>query len=86
MARAIRERFFATARRDFAGIIVLISRNHNEAVTENICEAPQTHLISTSFILTHCGREYKRHLPIKSGLSGPLFLIYDSPATSSRYL
>ena len=42
-ARAIRERFFATARRDFAGIIVFISRNHNEAVTENVCEAPRTH-------------------------------------------
>ena len=47
-ARAIRERFSVTTRRDFVVIIVFISRNPNEIVTGNIREAPQTHLISAS--------------------------------------
>jgi hypothetical protein len=34
-ARTICERIFITARRDFAGIIVFISRNRNKAVAKN---------------------------------------------------
>ena len=47
-ARAICERFFAAARRDFAGIIVFISRNHNKAAAKKIRKAPQTHLFRGS--------------------------------------
>jgi hypothetical protein len=47
-AGAICGRFFATAGRDFAGTIVFIARNHNEAMEEKIRKAPQKHLISAS--------------------------------------
>ena len=53
-ARAIHERFFATARRDFAGIIVLISRNRNAVVAKKIRRAPQVHLISASLNREDC--------------------------------
>ncbi len=47
-AEAVCESFFATARRDFAGIIVFISRNHNEVVTKNIRRAPRARLFRGS--------------------------------------
>ena len=50
--RAICKRFSAATRRNFAGIVVFISRNRNEVVAEKIRKAPQAHLISASLYLS----------------------------------
>ena len=46
--RAICERFCARMRRNFAGIIVFISRNCNKILVQNFGNAPQVYLISAS--------------------------------------
>ena len=74
-ARAVCKRFSAIVRRDFAGIIVFISRNHNEAVAKKIRKAPQTHLISgSSRIHSEVRREKNRRRleVVNTGSKGPV--------------
>ncbi|MDE6840956.1 MAG: hypothetical protein K2P49_08940 [Oscillospiraceae bacterium] len=79
--RAICEGFFATARRDFAGIIVFISRNHNEAVAEKTRKAPQAHLISASLSNSIIGL-----FPLKSNCFSAGTALYGSVFKCGNFL
>ena len=46
-------------RRDFAGIIVFISRNSNKIMAQNFRKMPQTHLISAS-LKVNCSLHARR--------------------------